>query len=138
MFEAKVYRVMLGCLGGVHEELYVARRVIKEYNQKNAQQTGNVLLPMEFGIDLEDVDVVIGIVANSIDSTDVIIRAVKAGKEVALLFSQYNDKKNTIPSELQEVVDFREKMKEQCCCMEYNGAAEFEVALKEYLKIADC
>lgn len=73
----------------------------------------------------------IGIVGNLTDDTEVIDEAVKAGKKVELFFSEYNDVENTIPSELQRVQEFKEKMKSQSCCLDYNGTTDFETKLKD-------
>ena len=38
MFEAKVYKVMVGCPGDSMEELLVAKRVIAQWNEQNAER----------------------------------------------------------------------------------------------------
>ena len=58
----------------------------------------------------------------------------QSGAKVLLFFNQYNDEKNTIPSELQRVVDFKEKMKNACHCCEFSSKVDFENALYETLQ----
>ena len=84
-----------------------------------------------------DADVVIVIVGNYIEKAEVIEEAVKAGKKVILFFSKYQDPENTIPSEEKSVEEFKEKMSKQCCCVEYNGMADFKVALVECANVID-
>lgn len=51
-----------------------------------------------------------------------------------LFFNQYNDEKNTIPSELQKVVENKEKIKKASRCFEFSGKADFEKTLFEALQ----
>ena len=41
MFEAKVYKVMVGCPGDSMEELLVAKKVIAQWNEQNAEREVN-------------------------------------------------------------------------------------------------
>ena len=70
MFTAKVYRIMVGSLSGAMEEVYVAKETIRKWNQQNAERTGKVFMPIEWGTTpeaLQNVDVVGGIIGNWID-----------------------------------------------------------------------
>ena len=91
MFTAQDYKVQIVCLSGsgIIEEMYVAQKVIRKYNQENAERTGNLFLPVAMDATASDADVVIGIVGNYIEKAEVIDEAVKAGKKVLLFFSKY-------------------------------------------------
>ena len=73
---------------------------------------------------MEDVDVLIGIVGNLIDKPESVLQMVEAGKKVMLFFIAFQDPKNTIFSEMEEIMAFKEKMQGMCSCEEYNGRDE--------------
>lgn len=120
MFEAKVYRVMVASLSGTMEEVYVAKEVIRKWNQENAERTGKLYMPVE----CQDVDVLIGIVGNRVEKTDAVLRLIEAGKKVMLFFNAFQDPKNTIPTEREEMMAFKDRMQGKCFCVEYNGSDE--------------
>ena len=122
MFTAKVYRVMVCSLSGTMEEVYVAKDVIRKWNQENAECIGKLFLLVDSP--MEDVDVLIGIVGNWIDKPERVLQMVEAGKKVKLFFNAFQDPKNTIPTELEEMIAFKEKMQGMCSCEEYNGRDE--------------
>lgn len=133
MFTAKVYTVMIGSLSGTMEEVFTAKEVVRLYNQDNAESSGKLFLPIEWSMkteDLQKVDVVIGIVGNWIDKPEFIGDCVKAGKKVMLFFNAFQDPKNTIQSEQEEVKAFRERIQGLCFCTGYNGGAELSHLLK--------
>lgn len=135
MFSAKVYRVMVGCLSGTMEEVYVAKETIRKWNLENAERAGKVFMPIEWSVQVnpDEVDVVIGIVGNWIENTAFIEDCIKAGKQVMLFFNAFQDPKNTIPSEHDAVKAFRDKMQDRCCCIDYNGAVELNDILSDRL-----
>lgn len=129
MFTAKVYTVMIGSLSGTMEEVYIAKDVVRKYNQDNAESSGKLFLPVEWSMkpeDLQKVDVVIAIVGNWIDKPDFIEDYVKAGRKVMLFFNAFQDPKNTIRSEHNEVAVFKERIQDNCKCAEYRGNTEFK------------
>lgn len=73
---------------------------------------------------------VIGIVDNWIDNSSFIEECVKAGKQVLLFFNAYQDPKNTIQREYNEVKAFMERMGDCCKCVEYSGTAELKQLLE--------
>ena len=133
MFTAQVYKTAVISLSGIMEELYTAQDVIRRWNQENAERTGKLFMPLADITSATDADVVIGIVGNYIDKTEVIEEAVKAGKKVLLLFSKYQDPENTIPTEQNGVFYFKEKMQGICDCLEYSGKGDFGKMLYEKL-----
>lgn len=117
------------------EEVYTAQEVIRRYNQKNAEQTEKLFLPLgeEAVAVAGEADVVIGIVGNYVEKAEVIEQAVKVGKKVLLFFSKYQDPENTIPAEGKAVEAFMSKMESKCSCMFFGSRAELETAIKKSL-----
>ncbi len=138
MFNAKVYKVMVGSLSGTMEEVYAAKETIRKWNLENAEREGRLLLPVEWSLnpeDIKDVDVVVGIVGNWIKNSSFIEDSIKAGKQVMLFFNIFQDPKNTIPSEQIEVGAFQKKIKSVCPCEDFNGIVELDSLLKKHLNI---
>lgn len=137
MFDAKVYRVMIGSLSGAMEEVYAAKETIRKWNIENAEQAGRVYLPVEWDTNAEavkNVDVVIGIVGNWIGNTSYIEDYIKAGKHVMLFFNGFYDQKNTIPSEHDEVISFKDKIQNCCACSDYDNISGLSIVLNEKLE----
>lgn len=136
MFNAKVYKVMVGSLSGTMEEVYAAKETIRKWNLENAERVGRVYLPVEWSTNAEDiklVDVLIGVIGNRVENVGMVEDCIKSGKKVMLFFSSYYDPKNSIFSEIQEVEVFRNRIKGLCSCIEYNGVQVFEKILEEQL-----
>lgn len=113
---------MVGSLSGTMEEVYEAKEVIRKWNQENAEREGKLFLLVDSP--MEDVDVLIGIVGNWIDKPESELQMVEAGKKVTLFFNAFQDPKNTIPSEREEMEEFKERVQSKCFCVEYNGREE--------------
>ena len=136
MFTAKVFRLMVGSLSGSMEEVYAAKEVVSKWNQRHAKATGKLYLPVEWTTDpkeVQNIDVVIGIVGNWLSDHAFIQRCVEAGKTVLLFFNAYQDPRNTIQSEHDEVKAFRESIKGCCYCADYSNIAELRHKLDEKL-----
>lgn len=136
MFTAKVYTVMVGSLSGTMEEVYTAKEVLRKYNQDSAENSGKLFLPVEWSMnqdDMKKVDVVIGIVGNWIDAPDFIESCVKEGKKVMLFFNAFQDPKNTIQSEYDEVKSFKQQIQSLCYCADYCGINGLRQLLNEQL-----
>lgn len=124
MFKATVYNVMIGSLSGTMEEVYTAKEVVRKWNQQNAEQSGILFLPVEWSTnfeELQNVDVVIGIIGNFIDNQNFIEGCIKRGKRVMLFFNAFQDSKNTIQSEYDVVKAFRDRITEHCSWADYMG-----------------
>lgn len=137
MFTAKVYIVMIGSLSGTMEEVFTAKEVVRKYNQDNAESSGKLFLPVEWTMkqeDLQKVDVVIGIVGNWIDKPDFIEDCVKVGKKVLLFFNAFQDPKNTIQSEHDEVKAFRKRIRDNSFCTDYSGGTQLRHLLEGHLQ----
>ena len=137
MFTAKVYRIMVGSLSGAMEEVYVAKETIRKWNQQNAERTGKVFMPIEWGTTPEairNVDVVVGIVDNWVDNPKFIEGCVGACKQVLLFFNALQDPINTIHGEIEDVKLFMNRVQSFCYCASYNGLKEIEALLNKQLE----
>ena len=136
MFTAKVYNVMVRSLSGIMEEVTVANDVIREWNQQNAERNGKVFLNVDWATKAEDVqkvDVVICIVGNWIENTEFVEECIKSDKRVILFFDAFQDPKNTIESEYNKVVSFKERVQGRCQCLEYRGSVELKKMMEKEL-----
>ena len=136
MFNAKVYKVMVGSLSGTMEEVYAAKETIRKWNLENAERLGKLFLPMEWSSkseDIKEVDVVIGIVGNWIEKTDIVKDRQEEGKAVLLFFNAFHDPKNTIQSERESVQSFYNNMNNHCYCAVYKSTHELNVQIAERL-----
>lgn len=124
---------MVCSLSGTMEEVFVAKDAIRKWNQENAEHAGRVYMLVEESTHQEDADVLIGVVGNWIEKTDVVEAFVAASKKVMLFFNGYHDPKNTMPSEEQAVAEYRKQMEEKCYCCEYRGVGELEKIVWEKL-----
>ena len=133
MFTAKVYNVMVGSLSGIMEEVTVAKDVIREWNQQNAERNGKMLLNVDWATKVKDfqkIDVVIGIVGNWIENTELIDACITEGKQVMLFFNSFQDPKNTIASEHDVVKAFRGRVQGMCNCVDFRNTTELKQLLK--------
>lgn len=138
MFTAKVYRMMIGSLSGSMEEVYAAKEIVREWNQQNAEDTGKIYLPIEWTTkqgEIKNLDVVIGIAGNWIEKTALIEGFVKEGKKVLLFFNTFQDPKNTIQSEYDEVKAFRSRMQDNCLCADFTDKKDLCAILNEHLSV---
>ena len=124
---------MVGSLSGTMEEVYVAKEVIRKWNQENAEREEKLFLLVDSP--MEDIDVLIGIVGNWLDKPERALQMVEAGKKVMLFFNAFQDPKNTIPSEREEVFSFKEQMKDRCLCIEYGRKVELEKIIEEQISL---
>ncbi len=138
MFEAKVYKIAVVSLSGIMEEVYAAKEEIRKWNEEKAEKMGKVFVPVEQPAslnNLQNVDVVMGVVDNRIENTAFIDECMKADKTFFLFFNEFADPKNTIASEQQVVKDYRMINEDRCFCTDYNGVPEFRRLLNEKLEL---
>lgn len=128
MFDAKVYTVSIPSSGVALEEEHIAREVIARWNVEKGEKHGVVYLVINNRYRGITPDIFLFVIDNYVDEQKV-EAAIQTGAKVLLFFNQYNDEKNTIPSESQRVLDFKDKINNQCCCVEYNGRFDFEAFL---------
>ena len=133
MFNAKVYTVSIPSFGVALEEEHIAREVIARRNAEEGEKHGVVYLAIPNNYRGIMPDIYIFVIDNFVDEQKV-EAAIQTGAKVLLFFNQYNDEKNTIPSELQRVVEYKEKIKKKCLCIEFSGKVDFEKSLFEILQ----
>lgn len=131
MFEAKVYKVMVGCPGDSMEELLVAKKVIAQWNEQNAEREGKLLYPIEWDAsecNLQDVDIVIGIIGTRIVDTELIEKSIKAGKHVILFFRTFNDDRSYLSLDLENLDAFKKRVADKAECIKYDSYSTFDSA----------
>lgn len=136
MFTAKVYNVMLGSLSGAMEEEFAAKEVIRKWNQQNAEREGKVFLNVEWitnADELRNVDVLIGIVGNWIGDTRFVEACIESGKQLMLFFNAYQDPRNTIARELNQVKVLLDRVQPRCRCINYRSTSELMFEIEQTL-----
>lgn len=78
---------MVSSLSGTMEEVYVAKEVIRKWNQEHAEREGKLFLLVDSPV--EDVDVLIGIVGNWLDKPERVLQMVRGGKEGDVVFQLF-------------------------------------------------
>lgn len=127
---------MVGSLSGSMEEVFAAKETIRKWNLENAKRTGKLYMLTDWSVkddQLQDLDVVVGVVGNWAKNTSLIEDCIKDGKIVLLFFNAFQDPMNTIASEQDAVMAFRNKMQPHCICELYNSIIELNSKLKERL-----
>ncbi len=136
MFTAKVYKVMVGSLSGTMEEVFAAKETIRKWNLDDSERAGKLYMVRDWSMkadQLQDLDVLIGVVGNWVENTSFIENCIKEGKQVMLFFNAYQDPNNTMSSEHETVMAFRSKMQNSCCCAEYNSITDLGAKLNKKL-----
>lgn len=110
MFDAKVYTVSIPSPGVALEEEHIAREVIARWNIEEGEKHGVVYLAIPNNYRGITPDIYLFVIDNFVDEQKV-EAAILTEAKVLPFFNQYNDEKNTILSEMQRVVVYKEKMK---------------------------
>lgn len=129
MFEAKVYKVMIGCPGDSMEELLVARKVITQWNEQNAEREGKLLYPVEWAVsenNFQDVDIVIGIIGSRVVDVELIEKCIEGVKHVILLFRKFNDDRSYLSQDLENLEAFKKNVTDKAECIKYDSYSTFE------------
>lgn len=130
MFNAKVYKLSVITLSGIMEETFVAKDSVRLWNLANSERTGKLILTVD---EPQAADILVGVVGNRLEKTDLIEASLKAGKNVLLFFSSYQDPKNTIAREQAAVAEYMIQMQKRCFCGEFNSPAALAKLLEEQL-----
>lgn len=130
MFTANVFKIAVVSLSGILDETYVAKEVIRQWNQAKASHEGKLFMPTE---DPKAADALVGVLGNRVENAELIDEGLRAGKQVILLFNAYADPKNTIASEQTAVTDYLNQMQQRCFCATFNGVSELNEILCEQL-----
>ena len=162
MYQANVFRIMLGCPSDITEEKEVAFRVLNNWNNLNSEKNRIVLLPIHWSISsypamgkhpqkllneqlVEKSNLMICIFGTRLGSpTDTEISGTveeieehrKAGKDVMVFFKMSVDDISSVdPQQLQKIKDFKESIKNDVLWQEFSDAKDFEHKLSEKLQL---
>lgn len=129
---------MVGSLSGTMEGVYVAKEAIRLWNLENAEREGRLYLPVEWSSRFEylfQVDMLICIVGDWVEKTDVLEDSLKEGKDVLLLFNAFHNPDNTILSEQIVVEQLQSVMETRYSCEMYNGMEDFRRIINNRLSM---
>lgn len=162
MYQANVYRIMIGSPSDIKEEISIAREVLNNWNNLNSEKNRMVLLPIHWSISsypamgkhpqkllneqlVEKSDLMICIFGTRLGSpTDTEISGTveeikehrKAGKDVMVFFKNSVDDISSVDlQQLQKIKDFKESIKNDVLWKEFSDAKDFEHKLSEKLQL---
>ncbi len=153
MYQANVYKIMIGSPSDIKEEITIAREVLNNWNNLNSEKNRMVLLPIHWSISsypvmgkhpqkllneqlVEKSDLMICIFGTRLGSpTDTEISGTveeikehrKAGKDVMVFFKMSVDDISSVDlQQLQKIKDFKESIKNDVLWCEFSDAKDFE------------
>ena len=162
MYQANVYRIMIGSPSDIKEEISIAREVLNNWNNLNSEKNRMVLLPIHWSISsypamgkhpqkllneqlVEKSDLMICIFGTRLGSpTDTEISGTveeikehrKAGKDVMVFFKNSVDDISSVDlQQLQKIKDFKESIKNDVLWQEFSDAKDFEKKLSDKLQL---
>jgi len=162
MYQANVYRIMIGSPSDIKEEISIAREVLNNWNNLNSEKNRMVLLPIHWSISsypamgkhpqkllneqlVEKSDLMICIFGTRLGSpTDTEISGTveeikehrKAGKDVMVFFKNSVDDISSVDlQQLQKIKDFKESIKNDVLWQEFSDVKDFEHKLSENLQL---
>ena len=151
MYKASVYRIMIGCPSDVKDEVAIAKDVIVNWTEVNAESCGMVLLPMHWSTDsypemgykkkktidrqlVNRSDMLVCIFASKVGtptdtaesgSIEEIEEHIKEGKPVMLYFRKSVDSSTITPDQLAKLQDFKKKIRNSTLYFEYDDENNF-------------
>lgn len=162
MYQANVYRIMIGCPSDITEEKEVAFKVLNNWNNLNSEKNRMVLLPIHWSISsypamgkhpqkllneqlVKKSDLMICIFGTRLGSpTDTEISGTveeikehrKAGKDVMVFFKMSVDDISSVDlQQLQKIRNFKESIKNDVLWQEFFDAKDFEKKLSDALQL---
>ena len=162
MYQANVYRIMIGSPSDIKEEISIAREVLNNWNNLNSEKNRMVLLPIHWSISsypaigkhpqkllneqlVEKSDLMICIFGTRLGSpTDTEISGTveeikehrKAGKDVMVFFKMSVDDISSVDlQQLQKIRDFKESIKNDVLWCEFSDKEDFERKMSEKLQL---
>lgn len=162
MYQANVYRIMIGSPSDIKEEISIAREVLNNWNNLNSEKNRMVLLPIHWSISsypamgkhpqkllneqlVEKSDLMICIFGTRLGSpTDTEISGTveeikehrKAGKDVMVFFRNTIDDISSVDlQQLQKIKDFKESIKSDVLWCEFSDKEDFERKMSEKLQL---
>lgn len=151
---------MIGCPSDVKDEVLIARDIIRNWSETNAEKDRIVLLPLHWSANsfpeigahpqkildkqlVDRSDLLVCIFASKIGtptdtsksgSIEEIEEHVKCNKPVMLYFRKSIDISVTTPESLKKLIDFKENMKNKTLWCEYNDENDFKDLFKQHLQ----
>lgn len=161
MFQANVYRVMIGCPSDIREEVQFAKEILFRWTTLHAEHNRTILLPINWATNsypeqgshpqkllnkqlVDKSDLLVGIFGSKIGSpTDTsqsgtieeIEEHIKKGKPVMLFFRKLNDTSSASPEDLAKLEAFKNGIKDRCLYREYNQVQDFEPSFINALEL---
>lgn len=162
MYQANVYKIMIGSPSDIKEEIAIAREVLNNWNNLNSEKNRMVLLPIHWFISsypamgkhpqkllneqlVEKSDLMICIFGTRLGSpTDTEISGTveeikehkEAGKDVMVFFKNSVDDISSVDlQQLQKIKDFKESIKNDVLWQEFSDAKDFEHKLSQKLQL---
>lgn len=160
MYQAKVYKIMIGAPSDIEEEIQIVSDVLIHWNNLYSEQNKIVLLPLHWSFSsypnigahpqkslnkqlVERSDLMICIFGSRLGTpTDTEISGTveeinehkKAGKNVMVFFKSSTDDNTSIdPLQSQKILDFKKVIKNDTLWCDFTDAADFEQKLYDKL-----
>ena len=162
MYQANVYKIMIGCPSDIIEEIQIAKEVLNHWNDLHSERDKIVLLPLHWSISsyptmgkhpqksinehvVGKSDLLICIFGTKLGTpTDTEISGTveeikehrKAGKDVMAFFKKSVDDITAVePQQLQKINDFKNSIKNEALWWEFSNADEFKDILFDKLQL---
>ena len=162
MYQANVYRIMIGSPSDIKEEIQVTIDVLEHWNNLHSEQNKIVLLPLHWSISsypaigkhpqkllneqiVEKSDLLVCVFGTRLGSpTDTEISGTveeikehrKAGKNVMVFFKKSTDDVYSMDSkQLQRIIDFRESIKNNALWYDFTDINDFKQELEDKLQL---
>lgn len=162
MFQATVYKIMIGCPSDIQDEIQIAKEVLYHWNNLHSEHDKIVLLPSHWSISsyptmgkhpqksineqvVEKSDLLICIFGSKLGTpTDTEISGTveeikehrKAGKDVMIFFKKSVDDITSIdPEQLKKIKDFKDNIKQEAILGEFSKTDDFRNELSDKLQL---
>ncbi len=162
MYQANVYKIMIGSPSDIKEEVQTAIDVLKHWNNLHSEQNKIVLLPLHWSFSsyptmgrnpqksldkqmVEKSDLMVCIFGTRLGSpTDTEISGTveeinehrKIGKDVMVFFKKSADDVYSMdPKQLQKIVEFRESIKNDALWCDFSDENDFKQKLEDKLQL---
>lgn len=162
MYQAKVYKIMIGAPSDIEEEVQVASDVLKHWNDLHSDQNKIVLLPLHWSFSsypsmgnhpqksldkqlVEKSDLMVCVFGTRLGTpteteisgtVEEINEHKKAGKDVMIFFKlSTNDITSIDPLQLQKINDFKKMIKNSTLWCDFTDAADFKQKLSDKLQL---
>ena len=162
MYQANVYKIMIGCPSDITEEIQIAKEVLYHWNSLHSERDKIVLLPSHWSKSsyptmgkqpqksineqvVKKSDLLICIFGSKLGTpTDTEISGtveevkehMKAGKDVMIFFKKsVNDITAVEPQQLQKINEFKNSIKNEALWCEFSNADDFRNELSDKLQL---